>query len=68
MSVSMSAPGRVAVSVAVRHRMGERPDAADDEHLFSLINGKLRTIPGVSATETFFYVNPAQATYTWGAH
>ena len=40
----------------------------DDDHLFSLINDKLRTIPGVRATETFIYVSLRKQTYTWGAH
>ena len=40
----------------------------DDDHLFSLINDKLRTIPGVRTTETFIYVRLRKQTYTWGAH
>ena len=38
----------------------------DDEHLLQLVNGAIRTIPGVSATETFVYLKVAKETYTWG--
>ena len=40
----------------------------DDDHLFSLINDKIRAIPGVRATETFIYISLRKQTYTWGAH
>jgi len=56
-----------------RHRHDEQDPAdevvyQDDDRLFSLINDKLRTIPGVRATETFIYVSLRKQTYTWGAH
>ena len=56
-----------------RHRHDEQDPAdevvcQDDDHLFPLINDKLRTIPGVRATETFIYVSLRKQTYTWGAH
>jgi Lrp/AsnC family transcriptional regulator for asnA, asnC and gidA len=38
----------------------------DDEHLFSLLNDKIRSIPGVRATETFVYLRLRKQTYTWG--
>jgi Lrp/AsnC family transcriptional regulator for asnA, asnC and gidA len=40
----------------------------DDDHLFSLINDKIRAIPGVRTTETFIYISLRKQTYTWGAH
>ena len=40
----------------------------DDDHLFSLINDKIRAIPGVRATEAFIYISLRKQTYTWGAH
>jgi Lrp/AsnC family transcriptional regulator for asnA, asnC and gidA len=40
----------------------------DDDHLFSLVNDKIRAIPGVRATETFIYISLRKQTYTWGAH
>jgi len=40
----------------------------DDDHLFTLINDKIRAIPGVRATETFIYISLRKQTYTWGAH
>ena len=39
----------------------------DDDHLFSLINDKIRAIPGVRATEVFIYISLRKQTYTWGA-
>jgi Lrp/AsnC family transcriptional regulator, regulator for asnA, asnC and gidA len=38
----------------------------DDEHLLTLLNDKIRTLPGVTATETFVYLKLAKQTYTWG--
>ena len=38
----------------------------DDDALFSLLNDKIRTIPGVRATETFIYLKLQKQTYTWG--
>ncbi|MEP6599593.1 MAG: Lrp/AsnC family transcriptional regulator [Actinomycetota bacterium] len=39
----------------------------DDEHLLRLINGQIRTIPGVQRTETFLYLKLTKQTYNWGA-
>src|SRR6266511_5932233 len=39
----------------------------DDEDLFRLINDRVRTIPGVRATESFVYLRLVKQTYTWGA-
>jgi Lrp/AsnC family transcriptional regulator for asnA, asnC and gidA len=38
----------------------------DDEHLLSLLNDQIRSIPGVAATETFVYLKLAKQTYAWG--
>ena len=38
----------------------------DDEHLLGLLNDKIRTIDGVTATETFVYLKLAKQTYAWG--
>jgi Lrp/AsnC family transcriptional regulator for asnA, asnC and gidA len=38
----------------------------DDEHLLSLLNDKIRAIPGVRTTETFVYLKLAKQTYAWG--
>src|SRR6266700_3210963 len=38
----------------------------DDEDLFRLINDRVRTIPGVRATESFVYLRLVKQTYTWG--
>ncbi|NJC71522.1 Lrp/AsnC family transcriptional regulator [Planosporangium thailandense] len=38
----------------------------DDEHLLHLLNDTIRTIPGVTATETFLYLKLAKQTYAWG--
>jgi Lrp/AsnC family transcriptional regulator for asnA, asnC and gidA len=39
---------------------------ADDEHLLSLLNDKIRAIPGVVNSETFVYLKLAKQTYAWG--
>jgi Lrp/AsnC family transcriptional regulator, regulator for asnA, asnC and gidA len=39
----------------------------DDAHLLSLVNGRIRAIPGVARTETFLYLKLAKQTYNWGA-
>jgi Lrp/AsnC family transcriptional regulator for asnA, asnC and gidA len=39
----------------------------DDEHLLSLLNDSIRTVPGVRGSETFVYLKLAKQTYTWGA-
>lgn len=38
----------------------------DDDHLFTLLNDKIRVIPGVTVTETFVYLKLAKQTYAWG--
>ena len=38
----------------------------DDEHLLSILNEHVRTIPGVTNTETFVYLRLEKQTYTWG--
>ena len=38
----------------------------NDEALFSLLNDKVRAIPGVRATETFIYLRLRKQSYTWG--
>jgi Lrp/AsnC family transcriptional regulator for asnA, asnC and gidA len=39
----------------------------DDEHLLSLVNGRIRSIDGVTRTETFLYLKLVKQTYNWGA-
>jgi Lrp/AsnC family transcriptional regulator for asnA, asnC and gidA len=39
----------------------------DDEHLLRLINGRIRSIDGVTRTETFLYLKLVKQTYNWGA-
>jgi Lrp/AsnC family transcriptional regulator, regulator for asnA, asnC and gidA len=39
----------------------------DDAHLLSLVNGRIRAIPGVTRTETFLYLKLVKQTYNWGA-
>lgn len=38
----------------------------DDDHLLSLLNDKIRSIPGVRSTETFTYLRLSKQTYAWG--
>ena len=38
----------------------------DDNHLLDLLNDKIRTIPGVTGTETFVYLRLEKQTYAWG--
>lgn len=38
----------------------------DDDHLLSMLNEQIRTIPGVTGTETFLYLKLAKQTYAWG--
>jgi Lrp/AsnC family transcriptional regulator, regulator for asnA, asnC and gidA len=38
----------------------------DDEHLLSLVNTRIRAIPGVTRTETFLYLKLVKQTYNWG--
>jgi Lrp/AsnC family transcriptional regulator, regulator for asnA, asnC and gidA len=37
-----------------------------DEHLLELISCRIRTIEGITATETFMYLRLRQQTYSWG--
>jgi Lrp/AsnC family transcriptional regulator for asnA, asnC and gidA len=39
----------------------------DDDHLLSLLNNSIRTVPGVRDSETFVYLKLAKQTYSWGA-
>lgn len=39
----------------------------DDDRLFELLNSSIRTIPGVTGTETFIYLKLIKQTYAWGA-
>ncbi len=39
----------------------------DDAHLLHLVNGSIRTIAGVTRTETFVYLKLVKQTYNWGA-
>lgn len=39
----------------------------DDEHLLRLVNNRIRTINGVTKTETFLYLKLVKQTYNWGA-
>jgi Lrp/AsnC family transcriptional regulator for asnA, asnC and gidA len=38
----------------------------DDEHLLYLLNNAIRTVKGVTVTETFMYLKLAKQTYAWG--
>lgn len=38
----------------------------DDEHLLEFLNKKIRSIPGVTSTETFMYLKIHKQTYSWG--
>jgi Lrp/AsnC family transcriptional regulator for asnA, asnC and gidA len=38
----------------------------NDDHLLSILNDHIRTIPGVTNTETFVYLRLEKQTYTWG--
>ena len=40
----------------------------DDSELLTLVNGRIRAIPGVTRTETFLYLKLVKQTYNWGAH
>jgi Lrp/AsnC family transcriptional regulator for asnA, asnC and gidA len=39
----------------------------DDAHLLRLVNRHIRTIPGVTKTESFLYLKLVKQTYNWGA-
>jgi Lrp/AsnC family transcriptional regulator for asnA, asnC and gidA len=38
----------------------------DEDHLLRLLNDTIRTVPGVTATETFVYLKLTKQTYAWG--
>ena len=38
----------------------------DDEHLLSILNDKIRSIPGVRTTDTYTYLRLHKQTYAWG--
>ena len=38
----------------------------DDDHLFEVLNSRIRSIPGVVRTETFVYLKLRKQTYSWG--
>jgi Lrp/AsnC family transcriptional regulator, regulator for asnA, asnC and gidA len=38
----------------------------DDDHLLAILNDHIRTIPGVTNTETFVYLRLEKQTSTWG--
>ena len=38
----------------------------DDAHLLNLVNGQIRSIPGVQRTESFLYLKLVKQTYNWG--
>jgi Lrp/AsnC family transcriptional regulator for asnA, asnC and gidA len=39
----------------------------DDARLLTLVNDRIRTIPGVSRAESFLYLKLVKQTYNWGA-
>ena len=39
---------------------------SDDDALFSLLNDRIRQIPGVLSTETIMYLGLRKQTYQWG--
>ncbi|HSV39754.1 MAG TPA: Lrp/AsnC family transcriptional regulator [Nocardioidaceae bacterium] len=40
--------------------------AESDDHLLDIISNRIRTIPGVVATETFVYLKLCKQSYAWG--
>ncbi len=38
----------------------------NDEHLLDFLNKRIRSIPGVTGTETFMYLKIHKQTYSWG--
>jgi Lrp/AsnC family transcriptional regulator for asnA, asnC and gidA len=40
--------------------------AEDDESLLTLLNDKVRSIPGVRSADTFIYLRLIKQTYSWG--
>jgi Lrp/AsnC family transcriptional regulator, regulator for asnA, asnC and gidA len=39
----------------------------DDEHLLRLVNHQIRSIDGITSTESFLYLKLVKQTYNWGA-
>ena len=39
----------------------------DDEHLLRIVNDRIRTIDGITRTESFLYLKLVKQTYNWGA-
>jgi len=40
--------------------------AESDEHLLEIVSSRIRTLPGIVATETFMYLKLRKQTYSWG--
>jgi len=40
--------------------------AETDEHLLEVVSQQIRTVPGVTGTETFMYLKLQKQTYSWG--
>jgi Lrp/AsnC family transcriptional regulator for asnA, asnC and gidA len=40
--------------------------AESDEHLLEVVSQRIRSIPGVTRTETFMYLQLRKQTYSWG--
>jgi Lrp/AsnC family transcriptional regulator for asnA, asnC and gidA len=38
----------------------------DDDHLLEVLNQQIRTMPGVTSTETFVYLKLNKQHYNWG--
>ncbi len=38
----------------------------DDDHLLSVLNDRIRVVPGVRSTESFTYLKLFKQTYSWG--
>jgi Lrp/AsnC family transcriptional regulator for asnA, asnC and gidA len=38
----------------------------DDDHLLSILNDKVRSVPGVRTTDTYTYLRLHKQTYAWG--
>ena len=41
-------------------------ECENDEELIALLNSKIRTLPGVTSTESFVYLKVAKQVYNWG--
>jgi Lrp/AsnC family transcriptional regulator, regulator for asnA, asnC and gidA len=41
---------------------------ADHDHLLKLLNEDVRTVPGITRTETFTYLRVVKETYSYGTH